>query len=374
MTGKIKLKYRILILYCLIIFITKSCFADDDNLKSFLLERIDIGFLHRNLLERAITPDFIFDEFFSIYDYDAIMCDKNIFESCEKEIIPKSDTEKKNIIRYKKNFLDKFANKILTSNNYSKNITMFDEFYNQIWNKKLAHFLVKKPLLNENFVVVPTAGALYVLDINNGEIYWQYDIIKLHKNIFQKYPLLLDGNILFFVDHNGKIIKIDLVKKKIIAENYSFQEGNNNIYFYSDLIVINDNIFLSDKNNIFIFDNDLNKINEININKNVGINKIMTCNDELCILTNDNKLSNLDKEYQLHQINSQDNNDINNFFTIKNFLIILKKNKIDIFSLIERKIIQTFNIEKTDVNKIYNDELHLYNKKKNKLYILKHIK
>lgn len=354
-----------------IIFIVIVCnfhyfFANNSDGLPFFLTEIDLSSKNKqHFLERNITSDFVFDEFFTIYNNEGIFYNDDNHELKKKININNNYKDIK--VKYKNNFITKYDNKILISNNYNKDITMFDKECNQLWHQTLPHFISAPSIINKNFAIIPTIGAFYILNIQNGQIYWQYDILKLHKTNFINTPILLNENLLLFIDPKGKILTFDLINKKILQEYYfSFENFKNFYWFHPPILFNNDNIVLFTNNSIDIIDLSLNHINNIPV---ANIKKITNSNDQLFILTEQGIISIFDKSYQkIYDINVKN---VENFFYINEHLIFLKKNKIEIFSLMEKKIIQCFSIKNIDISKISNNELQLYNSKKNKLYIIK---
>lgn len=359
-------------LFCtffLMCFSCDFCIANDENTQPFVMEKVNVSHsVGRSVFEKKITSDFIFDDFFLHYNYDKVLYGK-IDEKMHSKKFDHSNENGQHNIQYKNNYVSYNENKVLLTNNYGKSVTMTCNNCNEIWHTKLAHFISAKPLLNEKFAVVATIGAIYVLNIEDGAIFWQYDIVKLGKTAFHHHPIFLSEDLLFFIDTRGKMLIVNLENKKILHESYYVSENCKNCYFFNDPIIFNEDIVVSTTNDINIFDKELTKLSSLKIKKSKIINKIDAINGQLFVLTDQNKISVFDLNHQpLYEIA---NDNISDFFIMQDFLILCKNNAVEIFSLAEKKVVQILKIKRIDVKKMHRNELQLYDAKNKNIYIIK---
>ena len=259
-----------------------------------------------------------------------------IYSLNENQIIFKFNFYKKKLKKFKKEIklivkkdfiiaVDNFG--YAYSINYKKNKI--------VWAKNfLIPFRSNLKIINENLFLSDEKNKIILININNGdkidEFYTQPSkaVSKFESN------LAIDkNNNLLFMSTSGVLYSLNLINNKRINWIKNFKQESEIVYEGNPIIVQNDNIVISDKNNISLLNVNGNKIWDLNIKSDLPP---VISGNTIFVVNKDNFLLLINKNNGIIKFSKN----INSLIT-KDFKNNLKRkiNKIDYIFLAENKLL-----------------------------------
>ena len=259
-----------------------------------------------------------------------------IYSLNENQIIFKFNFYKKKLKKFKKEIklivkkdfiiaVDNFG--YAYSINYKKNKI--------VWAKNfLIPFRSNLKIINETLFLSDEKNKIILININNGdkidEFYTQPSkaVSKFESN------LAIDkNNNLLFMSTSGVLYSLNLINNKRINWIKNFKQESEIVYEGNPIIVQNDNIVISDKNNISLLNVNGNKIWDLNIKSDLPP---VISGNTIFVVNKDNFLLLINKNNGIIKFSKN----INSLIT-KDFKNNLKRkiNKIDYIFLAENKLL-----------------------------------